>query len=94
MPFSSSFGRFCEESTQVPIHEQLAIKTGFFQSSPVKPGQDKSSYFLNQHVRQSITQIPYHFSQVFAFCDPNQPAICRGTHHRQLAMDALLPPGH
>ena len=85
--FSPSFGHSCGKSTQVPLHEQLTQQSWLFQSSLIVPNQGKSRYFLNQHARQSTTQILYHFSHVFAFPDPKQSA-CRALH--ELALLAVL----
>jgi hypothetical protein len=55
MAFSAHFEPFRGKSTQVPFYEQFTLKTRLFQSSPIVSNQGKSSYFLSQHVRQSVT---------------------------------------
>jgi hypothetical protein len=49
--FRAFVGPFCAESTEVAFHKRLMRETALFQSSPVKPNQGKSSYFLEPQCR-------------------------------------------
>ena len=44
-PCVAPFAPFCGESTQAPLHEQLARKNELSQSRPIKSNQGKSRYF-------------------------------------------------